>query len=97
MAKIPKTKGYEWLELSVISFNGSGYADMSSPGAFLDSYRQYKLWKRMPNAVALLDKYWWSIMKVAEHLVENSEGAGRIPSQRRWQKFNDFKNGRLRI
>lgn len=86
-----KTSGFTWLELSLTSFNGSGYADMSSAGAFLDSYRAYKLWKGKNEAVMLLDEYWQSALVVAEALVKYSDGAGHVPNYNNWKAFNNFR------
>lgn len=91
MAKKPKTEGYEWLEHSLVSFNGSGYADRTDAGSYLDSYRAYKLWKNLPEAVVLVDKFWQPALSLAAYLIETSDGPGRLPSQSNWRRFNQFR------
>ncbi len=66
----PKTTGLRWLELSIVSFNGSGYANRDSAEAYLESYIKYKQWKRKPEAVKLAEQYYHSVLPLAEHLLE---------------------------
>ena len=82
-----KLSGYAWLEASLISFNGSGYADRRSPQVFMDSYLAYQQYKHRPYGMTMADKYWNSGLVVAECLIAESEGAGRVPSYRALKEF----------
>lgn len=87
----PKTTGLEWLQHSMVAFNGSGYADRDSGEGFLKSYRQYNSWKKREDAVVLVDTFYHAVLPLAQHLVDNSDGPGRPPSQKSLRKFNEFR------
>ena len=65
----PKTQGAEWLGYSLIAFNGTRYCDKSSPEAFVNSYRAYKLQKRDMNAYDLADQHRDLAIEVAAGLM----------------------------
>lgn len=88
----PKTEGYIWLEHSFTAFNGSGYGDRDTPTAFVESYIQYKQWKKDTNAVKLANSFYTPLLTLAEYLIENSDGAGREVSPKNLKKFNKFKD-----
>jgi hypothetical protein len=90
--KKPKTEGYEWLEYSFTAFNGSGYEDRSSPVNFVESYIIYNRWKERHEAISLTNKYYIPLLNLAQSLIDNSLGSQRIPSEKRWKNFTDFKN-----
>jgi hypothetical protein len=88
----PKTEGYIWLEHSFTAFNGSGYGDRDTPTAFVESYIQYKQWKKDTSAVKLAISFYTPLLTLAEYLIENSDGAGREVSPKNFEKFNKFKD-----
>lgn len=90
----PKTEGYTWLEHSFTAFNGSGYGDRSSPEGFVDSYVDYKLWKKQSQAVELAKQYYQPLLMLAEHLIDNS-APGRTPSIKGYNKFKLSRQHRL--
>lgn len=55
--KQPKTFGLEWLYLSLASFNGSGYADKSSPELLEATTILPFLWLRVYVGLKMLDIY----------------------------------------
>ncbi len=85
-----KFDGFPWLELSLATFNGSGYADRSTPESFLESYLAYKTMKKHHYGMEMLTKYWGSALIVATHLVEDSAGPGRHPSSKALMKFSRY-------
>lgn len=87
----PATTGSEWLYHSMNAFNGSGYADKSSPQAFVESYQYYKAWRREATAVSILKSFPIEAMSFAEHLVDARE-PGITPSQKRLAQFEAFKS-----
>lgn len=89
--KIPKTSGLEWLQHSFTAFNGTEYGDRSSPRNFVNSYITYKQWKKKPEAVKLATEHYAVLIPLAEHLIENSEGAGKPSSSKGLEKFNNYK------
>lgn len=90
--KKAKTEGLEWVQHSLTAFNGSGYADMSTPETFLESYVTYKRWKKRPDAVELANMYWNSLLPLAEHLIELGNGPTAPRSVKGYKKFNTFIN-----
>jgi len=88
--RIPKTSGTEWLYLSMASFNGSGYADKSSPENYYESYLHYKAWRREKDAVRAAKQFKAEGLAFAEHLVKARE-AGHIPSEKRLKSFQAFR------
>lgn len=86
----PKTEGLTWLEHSFIAFNGSGYRDAISPERFVDSYILYNKWKKRLDAAELATRYYKALLPLAEHLIEISEGANKVTSQKNLTKFHDY-------
>lgn len=64
----PKTSGLEFLHHSVMSFNGTRYADHLSPEQFFDSYVNYKSRKKDMEAVQLAIEHKTSVMEWALEL-----------------------------
>lgn len=89
--KTYKTKGMQWLYHSFTAFNGSGYGDMSTPENFVLSYIAYNTWKKRQHAVDLAIEYNEGLYNLAQHLIENSDGPGKTPSKKQWDKFVEFK------
>lgn len=92
MSRKPKTEDLEWLTHSLMAFNGSGYADMSSPEAYLESYVVYKMLRKKPEAVMLAQRHKDNVLPVIEHLLAKTYGASRKPSQKSMNKYETFKN-----
>lgn len=88
----PKTEGYTWLEFSFTAFNGSGYADRSSPDKFVESYIAYSKWKKRSQGVKLSGEFYQPLLILAEYLIENSDGPGRLPSDKNYKHFLTFIN-----
>ena len=89
--RTPKTQGAEWLFLSMGSFNGSGYADKSSPEAYLESYKHYKAWRNEATAVELVNKHLTEALFFAEKFV-HAKDAGHTPSQKNIERFAAFRS-----
>lgn len=87
--KPAKTSGTEWLYLSMASFNGSGYADKSSPEAYVESYKLFKAWKKKPLAVQAAKQFSDEAHFFAEKLVE-ANPPGITPNQKNIDKFRRF-------
>lgn len=87
----PKTVGLEWLLHSLISFNGSGYADMNSAEDYLDSYMAYKDMRQESKAVALCQLYRIEVTPIIEKLLETTQGASHLPSEKNLKKFEVHK------
>ena len=87
--RTPKTTGAEWLYLSMASFNGSGYADKSSPEAYVKSYMLYKAWKKKSEAVNLVRKMSLEALGYAEKLVQANE-PGHQPTDKNRTAFEAF-------
>lgn len=87
--KQPKTFGLEWLYLSLASFNGSGYADKSSPESYIESYVAFKRMKKIQNAVDIVRSNYDSAVFMAESLCR-AKDAGHIPSKKNYDKFMEF-------
>lgn len=87
----PRTNGLTWLEHSFNAFNGTSYADRTSPKAFVESYIAYNLWKKRWQAVQLANEFYQPLLTLAEYLIENSAGSGHPPSQKGLAKFNKFR------
>lgn len=85
----PKTTGTEWLFHSMAAFNGSGYADKSSPDSFYQSYVMYKAWKNQPEAVNLARRFQVEAMYFAEQLYKAAE-PGHTPSEKAMNSFRAF-------
>lgn len=90
--KQPKTEGLEWLQHSVVAFNGSGYADRGGAEAFLDSYIDYNAWKNRPEAVRLAKNYYYAVLPLAEKLAPAIHETTHKPSLKNYKKFIEFRN-----
>ena len=84
-----KTSGLEWLELSMASFNGSGYADKYDAQSYVDSYIAFKTMKRDNYALGIIEKFPTAPMGFAVELVHANE-AGHRPSEKQMKKFRKF-------
>lgn len=91
----PKTEGYVWLEHSITAFNGSGYADRDSPEAFLDSYIDYKKWKRRPQGVQLANQFYEIALTLCQYLIDESPGPSHQPSAKNYDKFRLSRQTKL--
>lgn len=91
MSKKPKTQDLEWLIHSLMSFNGSGYADMNSPEDFLESYIAYKSMRNKPDAVMLANRHKDNVLPLLDELLQRTYGASRQPTERNLAKFESFK------
>lgn len=87
--KQPKTFGLEWLYLSLASFNGSGYADKSSPESYLESYVAFKRMKKKQEAVDIVRNNYEEAVYMAASLCEARE-AGHVPSKKNYDKFMEY-------
>lgn len=72
------------------AFNGSGYADKSSPEAYIESYKYYNAWKNRKDALETLLKHPIEALTFAEKLMD-ARDAGHQPSQKNIERFNAFK------
>lgn len=88
----PKTSGLEWLQHSIVAFNGSGYADRESAKAFMSSYIQYNAWKNRYEAVKLANDYYHSVLPLAEHLLPAISETTHKASKKNYQKFVEFRS-----
>lgn len=91
MKKQPKTQGLEWLYLSMASFNGSGYADKSTPETYLSSYRAYKRMKKDVYAIGATYLFEVEAKAFSEKLI-NAADAGHTPSEKAMAKFQKWYN-----
>lgn len=87
--KVPKTSGFQWVEYSLIAFNGSGYASRETAEAFVDSYIDYNKWKNRPEAVRLANQFYKPLLVLAEQLLPSEV---RKPSNKNWAKFQASRN-----
>lgn len=87
----PKTHGLEWLYLSMASFNGSGYADKSTPDTYVSSYLAYKKWKKDDYAVSQVEQNTEFSLEQAERLCLAND-AGHTPTQKNINKFKQYYN-----
>lgn len=87
MGKKPLTTGTEWLCLSLVSFNGSGYADRAAAPAFVDSYIAYKKMKKKPEAAELATNNRELAESVAQGLVERQSSNPHQPSRKALDNF----------
>lgn len=89
--RTPATTGSEWLYHSMNAFNGSGYADKSSPEVFVESYKYYKAWRREATALSILKSFPLEALSYAEHLVD-ARDASVTPSKKNVERFEAFKS-----
>jgi hypothetical protein len=85
-----KTSGLQLLWLSLMSFNGSGYADYSGPEEYLESYKAYKTWKKDSEAVDLVTTLGAGLVPEIKEFISTTSGAGRTPSDRNLKKFSNY-------
>jgi hypothetical protein len=90
MKKAQTTTGYEHILLSVISFNGSGYADMNDAETFLDSYIAYSKWKGREEHVRDAQAWYNELLVDVDALLERTDGASRLPSEKNLRKFAGY-------
>lgn len=86
-----KTSGLQWLELSIISFNGSGYADRNSGEEFIQSYIDYKNWKNKPDQARLAEQYYHAILPLAENLLEAIYPTSHKANEKNYHKFDLYR------
>lgn len=82
MARKAKTTGKEWLYYSLMAFNGSGYADMTSAQNYLNSYIAYKTGRHKKQAVTLAKLHGEDLYLEIEKLLAKTNGANRKPPQK---------------
>lgn len=81
---------YPWLEASLIAFNGSGYADRTDAGTYMESYLAYQTMKNREYGMEMATKYWGAGLVVAETVIETSPGASHHPSSASLKRFGQF-------
>jgi hypothetical protein len=86
-----KTYGLEWLYLSMASFNGSGYADKSTPETYVASYKAFKTLKKDKYAHQMLELYPDEAYDFACELVFAND-PGHTPSEKNLAKFREYYN-----
>ena len=69
-------------EKILISFNGSGYADRTPAGRFMDGHLAYQHWKRREYGMTAADKFWGAGLTVAMTLIKTSDGPSQYPPTR---------------
>lgn len=87
----PKTNGLEWLYLSLASFNGSGYADKSTPETYIASYLAYKKMKKDSYAIEQVTQNIEFALEQSERLCLAAD-AGHIPTEKSMKKFRQYYN-----
>lgn len=85
----PKTQGLEWLYHSMTAFNGSGYADKSTPESYVASYKAFKTWKKQTEAIQILGEYENEAFEIA-HKLCHARDAGHQPSERNMARFRNY-------
>lgn len=88
--KIAKTSGLEFITLSLMSFNGSGYADMNDPDSYIDSYIAYKQMKKLHDQANSAVYYREELLPTISNLLEKTTGASHQPSDKNIIKFSKF-------
>lgn len=86
--KKPKTNGIEWLYLSMSSFNGSGYANKTSPESYATSYVYYKYWKKLPEHAQVALDNWNDALVFGGILCDARDG--REPTEKYMNKFISY-------
>ena len=66
--RTPKTTGLQFLYLSMASFNGTKYADKTSPEEFVTSYIKYKQKKKLNKDADLAIANYKTALELVEHL-----------------------------
>lgn len=87
--KTYKTQGLEWLEHSMTSFNGSGYADRYDIDSFIDSYKAYAKWKGRYMAQQLAETHAFDIRAKVFDLLQGL-GPSHTPSTKKLEQFKTF-------
>jgi hypothetical protein len=90
--KEPKTQGLQWLEFSIIAFNGSGYADRESADHFLDSYIDYKKWKGKPDEAQLAVENYHTVLPLAEYLLDRVYATSHKPNAANYASFLNYRD-----
>lgn len=83
------TSGLEWLELSMASFNGSGYADKYDANSYVESYIAYKTMRKDTYALSVIEEFPSAPFGFAVELV-HAGPAGHTPSQKGFQRFAKY-------
>lgn len=89
-----RTSGLEWLELSMASFNGSGYADKFDANSYIESYIAFKKMKHDKYALEIIRSFPTAPMGYAVELVHAND-AGHTPSEKGFKRFSryyDYEN-----
>lgn len=85
-----KTSGLEFIILSLLAFNGSGYADMESVESYINSYIAYNKMKNRSENITMVTEYYDEICLSVDKLLETTSGSGRIPSEKNRVKFMQY-------
>lgn len=85
-----KLEDYLWLEASMNSFNGSGYADRTNAQTFMSSYLAYQMFRGREYGQLMADKYWQAGLEYAEFLVSEGNEPAMIPNYRNFKEFSLF-------
>jgi len=85
--RCPKTNGIDWLCLSLASFNGSGYADKTTPETYIASYLAFKKWKKELEAISLVNEYMEYSLEQAERLCM-ARDPSHTPNDKKKAEFN---------
>lgn len=83
------TPELDWLQLSMASFNGSGYADKYDANSYAGSYVAYKNWKKDAKALSVIAKYPTAPLGFAEELVHAAEPK-HVPNPKRFAEFSSL-------
>ena len=87
--KVGKTSGGEWLFLSMAAFNGSGYADKTTPEQYIASYKAYKTWRKDNRALECLQDYPDVAYPCAENMCARPV-VDHVPSDKNIKKFMQY-------
>ena len=90
MSSKRNTSGKEWLQHSMVAFNGSGYADKSSVNSYIKSYYAYKSMKKDNYALKMIELNHKVIFKIAEFCL-TLKTVNRKPSEKQLAKFNIYR------
>lgn len=85
-----KLSQFPWLEASLVSFNGSGYADRKNAETYLESYLAYQTMKQRAYGMEMVTFYWRAALTVAEYIVREARPAGRYPSSVSLRRFGHY-------
>lgn len=90
MKRKPTTTGLEYAVHSLTSFNSFGYADMSSPDNYIDSYVLYKKWRGLTDQALFVDANRELLIDGVADILSKTSGAGQKPNSENLKKFKDF-------